>query len=99
RPAALRTRGRRERWALSLRRVLDDLLEGRPVDPRHGGHGAHPDGAELDVVELRVAPRGVDLPGARVGAPRVVVARAGPGGGVAAPVEAGELVDGGLERC
>src|SRR5438309_1624357 len=82
----------------SLRRVLDDLLEGGPVDPGHGGHGAHTYGAELDVVELGVAPRAVALPGARVGAARVVGARAGPGGGIAAPVKPGELVDGGLER-
>src|SRR5436309_4305302 len=31
--------------ALSLRRELDHLLEGGPVDPGHGGHGSHTDGA------------------------------------------------------
>src|SRR2546430_17115502 len=78
----------------SLRRVLDHLLEGGPVDPGHRGHGSHTDGAVLDVVELGVAPAGVALRRSRVCAAGVVGARAGPPGGVAAPVEAGEPVDG-----
>src|SRR5439155_24426151 len=57
------------------------------------------DGAVLDVVELGVAPGGVVLARSRVRTAGVVGARAGPAGGIAAPVEAGELVDGGLERA
>src|SRR5439155_5647129 len=83
----------------SLRRVLDHLLEGGPVDPGHRGHGSHTDGAVLDVVELGVAPGGVVLPRSWVRTAGVVGARAGPTGGIAAPVDAGELVDGGLERA
>src|SRR5262249_31319570 len=61
------------------------------------GHGSHADGAVLDVVELGVAPAGVVLPRSGIRTARVVGARAGPAGGIAAPVDAGELVDGGLE--
>src|SRR5947199_2590579 len=83
----------------SLRRVLDHLLEGGPVDPGHRGHGSHTDGAVLDVVELGVAPAGVVLPRARVRTAGVVGARAGPARGIAAPVDVRQLVDGGLERA
>src|SRR5438094_3903849 len=93
------SRTRPGRRALSLCRELDHLLEGGPVDPGDGGHGPHTDGAELDVVELGVALAAVVLRRSRVRTAGVVGARAGPAGGIAAPVDAGELVDGGLERA
>src|ERR1700680_4055815 len=77
-----------------------DLLESRPVHPRHRGRGADADGAELDVVVRRVALHAGHLTGARTRAHTTAIgATARPCGWVRSAIGRRQRIDGTLGRA